>query len=82
MVITGSSDFHRLGLIFALIVGVVGLIVIGRDAVTLRLWEVTYGDLPVVVFGALIGLIEIAVVCLAAYGFVRLIGWVVNRLAW
>jgi hypothetical protein len=45
-----------------LIVGVVGLSVIARDAHTLRLWEVTYTDLPAVMLGALIGLIEIAVV--------------------
>ena len=48
-----------------------------RDAVTLRLWEVTYGDLPVVLFGALVALVEVAVVCLAVYGLVRAIGWVI-----
>ena len=61
-------------------VGAIGLVVIARDAATLRLWEVTYVDLPVVALGALIGLIEIAVVCLAAYGFVHAIGWIVGRL--
>ena len=50
---------------------------IARDAVTLRLWEVTYGDLPVVLFGALVGLVEVAVVCVAVYGLVRAIGWVI-----
>ena len=78
---TGSRGVHRLGLIFALMVGAVGLIVIARDAAKLRLWEVTYGDLPAVGLGALIGLIEIAVVSFAAYGFVRTLGWIVDRIA-
>jgi hypothetical protein len=52
-----------------------------RIALTLRLWEVTYGDLPVVLFGALIRLVEVAVVCLAATGLVRAIGWVIGGLA-
>jgi hypothetical protein len=39
MPVTGSRDFHRLGLIFGLIVALVGLIVIARDAVTLRAWS-------------------------------------------
>ena len=56
------EGFHRLGLLFALIVGVVGLLVIARDAQTLRLWEVTYADLPAMMLGALIGLIEVTVV--------------------
>lgn len=78
---TGSRGFHRLGLIFALIVGVVGLLVIARDAQTLRLWEVTYGDLPAVMVGAVIALIEIAVVSLSAYWFVRALSWIVDRIA-
>ena len=45
--------------------------------VILRLWEVTYGDLPVVIFGALVGLVEVAIVCLAVYGLVRATGWVI-----
>ena len=70
-------DFHRLGLVFALIAGAVDIVLIARDAVTLRLWEVTYSDLPVVLFGALVALVEVAVVCLAVYGLIRAIGWVV-----
>ena len=50
---------------------------IAHDAVTLRLWEVTYGDLPVV----LVGVVEVAVVCLAVYGLIRAIGWVINNFA-
>ena len=72
-----SFDFHRLGLVFALIAGTVDIVLIARDAITLRLWEVTYGDLPVVIFGALVGIVEVAVVCLAVYGLVRAIGWVI-----
>jgi hypothetical protein len=76
-----SRGFHRLGLISALIAGAVRIAFIAHDIVTLRLWEVTYGDLPVVLFGALIGLVEVAVVCLAVYGLVRAIGWVIGGLA-
>jgi hypothetical protein len=71
-----SPDFHRLRIIFALIAGAVDIVLIA-NAVTLRLWEVTYGDLPVVLFGALVGLVEVAVVSLSVYGLVRAIGWVI-----
>ena len=32
---------------------------------------VPQGDLPVVFYGALVGFVEVAVVCLAVYGLVR-----------
>jgi hypothetical protein len=76
-----SRGFHRLGLIFALIAPAVRIGFIAHDVVTLRLWEVTYGDLPVVFFGALVGLVEVALVCLAVYGVVRAIGWVIGGFA-
>jgi hypothetical protein len=76
-----SRAFHRLGLISALIAGAVRIAFIAHDVVTLRLWEVTYGDLPIVLFGALIGLVEVVVVCLAVYGLVRAIGWVIGGFA-
>jgi hypothetical protein len=69
-----SRDFHRLGIVIALMTGAVSLVLIAHDAVTLRLWEVTYGDLPVV----LVGVVEVAVVCLAVYGLIRAIGWVLT----
>jgi cell division protein FtsX len=70
-----SRDFHRLGILIALMAGAVSLVLIAHDAVTVRLWEVTYGDLPVV----LVGVVEVAVVCLAIYGLIRAIGWVINN---
>jgi hypothetical protein len=70
-----SRDFHRLGIIIAVMAGAVSLVLIAHDAVTLRLWRVTYGDLPIV----LVGVVEVAVVCLAVYGLIRAIGWVVNN---
>jgi hypothetical protein len=73
-----SRAFHRLGIALALIAGAVRIAFIAHDVVTLRLWEVTYGDLPVVFFGALVGLVEVAAVCLAVYGLVRAIGWVMG----
>jgi hypothetical protein len=71
-----SRDFHRLGIIIALMAGAVSLVLISHDAVTLRLWKVTYGDLPIV----LVGVVEVAVVCLAVYALIRAIGWVINNL--
>jgi hypothetical protein len=71
-----SRDFHRLGIIIALMAGAVSLVLIAHDAVTLRLWEVTYGDLPVV----LVGVVEVAVVCFAVYALIRAIGWVINNI--
>jgi hypothetical protein len=70
-----SRDFHRLGII-ALMAGAVSLVLIAHDAVTLRQWKVTYGDLPVV----LVGVMEVAVVCLVVYVLIRAIGWVINNI--
>ena len=70
-----SRDFHRLGIIIALMAGAVSLVLIAHDAVTVRLWKVTYGDLPIV----LVGVLEVAVVCLGVYGLIRAIGWVINN---
>ena len=33
------------------------------------------------VFGALVGVVEVAVLCLAVYGIVRAIGWVIGGFA-
>src|SRR5262245_10290212 len=73
-----SSGFHLLGLICALIAAAVRIAFIAHDIVTLRLWGVTYGDPPVVLFGPLIGLVEVAVVCVAVYGLVRALGWIIG----
>jgi hypothetical protein len=69
-----SRDFHRLGIVIALMAGAVSLVLIAHDAVTLRLWKVIYGDLSIV----LVGVVEVAIVCLAVYGLIRAIGWVIN----
>jgi hypothetical protein len=70
-----SRDFHRLGIIIALMVGAVSLVLIAHEAVTVRLWEVTYGDLRVV----LVGVVEVTVVCFLVYWLIRAIGWVINN---
>ena len=72
-----SRDFHRLGIFAALMAGAVSFVLIAHDAVTLRLWKVTYGDLPVV----LVGVAEVAIVCLVVYGLIRAIGWFINNFA-
>ena len=70
-----SRDFHLLGIVVALMAGAVSLVLIAHDSVTVRRWEVTYGDLPVV----LVGVVEVAVVCFSVYGLIRAIGWVINN---
>jgi hypothetical protein len=51
-------------------------VLIARDVVTLRLWEVPTATFPSI--GALVGLVEVVVVCVAVYGVVRAIGWVIG----
>jgi hypothetical protein len=72
-----SRDFHRLGIFAALMAGAVSVVLIAHDAVILRLWKVTYGDLPVV----LVGIVEVAIVCLLVYCLICAIGWFINNFA-
>jgi hypothetical protein len=80
MAAIGSWSFHRAGLILAFIVGAIGLFFIARDAMMLRLWEVGADKIPLLIFNMLSGLAEVAFACLAAYGLVRAVGWIVGRL--
>ena len=70
--------FHRLGLILAALLLVAGLAMMVVDAVHLKLWDASLSDLPVVVGGVLIGLFGLGLACLAVYGLVRAIGWVIG----
>jgi hypothetical protein len=78
-----SRGFHRLGLFLAAILLVVGLVFMALDLVHLKLFETLprLEDLPVLVFGILAGLIGLGVACLAVYGLVRAIGWVIGGFA-
>ena len=45
-----------------------------KDAIGLRLWDLTLGDIPILGRNISIALIGIGLVALAAYGLVRAIG--------
>jgi hypothetical protein len=60
---------------------VVGLVLIAMDVVHLKLWEVRADQLPMVITGFLVGLLEVSLACLAVYGIVRAIGWVIGGFA-
>jgi hypothetical protein len=51
------------------------------DAVRFKLWDAGQGDIPVLVAGALIALVGLGLACLAVYGVVRAIGWVIGDFA-
>jgi hypothetical protein len=76
-----SRGFHRLGLLLAAILFLMGLVMVVADGVHLRLWETKLSDLPVVIGGVLIGLLGLSLACLAVYGIVRAIGWVIGGFA-
>jgi Mg2+/Co2+ transporter CorB len=66
--------FHRLGIIVAAIVMTIGLAIIAAAVVRLELWEALHEDSLAIVLS--MALAPLAVLCLAAYGVVRAIGWV------
>ena len=76
-----SRGFHRLGLSLAAILLVVGLAAMAADAVHLRLWDVSRGELPTTVFGVVMAMTGLALACLALYGLIRAIGWVIGGFA-
>jgi hypothetical protein len=69
-----SRGSHRLGLLLASILFVIGLAFVVADIVHLRLWDIKLSDLPVVLGGVLIGLLGLTLACLAVYGIVRAVG--------
>jgi hypothetical protein len=60
-----------------------GLVFMALDLVHLRMFETLprLEDLPVLVFGISVGLIGLSLACLAVYGVVRAIGWVIGGFA-
>ena len=76
-----SRGFHRIGVFLSTFVLGVGMVLIISDAIRLRLWDVRLDDLPMVVGGVVLGLIGLALACLALYGLVRAIGWVIGGFA-
>ena len=74
-----SRNFHRLGLLVAAIILMAGLLLMAKDALGLRLWDLIPADIPILARGVAIGLAGIGLVSLAAYGMVRAIGWAVDK---
>jgi hypothetical protein len=76
-----SRGFHQLGLLLAATLLAIGLPLMVADPVRLKLWEAGQGDIPVLVFAVLIALVGLGLACLAVYGVIRAIGWVIGSLA-
>ena len=74
-----SRNFHRLGLLVAAIILTAGLLLMAKDALGLRLWDLIPADIPILAGGIAIGLTGIGLVSLAAYGIIRAIGWAIDR---
>jgi hypothetical protein len=74
-----SRNFHRLGLLVAALILTAGLLLMTKDALGLRLWDLIPSDIPILAGGIAIGLTGIGLVSLAAYGIVRAIGWAIEK---
>ena len=74
-----SRNFHRLGLVVAVIILTAGLLLMAKDALGLRLWDLIPADIPILAGGIAIGLTGIGLVSLAAYGIVRAVGWAIDK---
>jgi hypothetical protein len=71
--------YHRLGIIIAATVMAIGLAVSAAGMARLELWEVLQEDTLAIVLG--LALTALAAICLAVYGLVRAIGWVIRNFA-
>ena len=74
-----SRNFHRLGLLVAAIILMAGLLLMAKDALGLRFWDMIPADIPILAGGIAIGLTGIALVSLAAYAIVRGVGWAIDK---
>jgi hypothetical protein len=61
-----SRNFHRLGLLVAAIILLAGLLLMAKDALGLRFWDLVPADIPILGRNISIGLIGIGLVSLAA----------------
>ena len=76
-----SRGFHQLGLLLAATLLTMCLPLLVAEAVRLKLWDAGQGDIPVLIVGVLFALVGLGLVCLAVYGVVRAIGWVIGDFA-
>ena len=74
-----SRNFHRLGLFVAAMIFSAGLLLMAKDALGLRFWDLIPADIPILGRNISIVLIGIGLVSFAAYGIVRAIGWAIDR---
>jgi hypothetical protein len=74
-----SRNFHRLGLLVAGIILAAGLLLMVKDALGLRLWDLIPADIPILAGGIAVGLTAIGLASLAAYGIVRAIGLAIDK---
>ena len=74
-----SRNFHRLGLLVAALILAAGLLLMAKDALGLRFWDLIPADIPILAGGIAIGLTGIGLVSLAAYGIVRAMGWAIDK---
>ena len=74
-----SRNFHRLGLLVAALILLAGLLLMAKDALGVRFWDLIPADIPILAGGIAIGLIGIGLAGLAGYGIVRAIGWAVDK---
>jgi len=74
-----SRNFHRLGLLVAAIILIAGLLLMAKDALGVRFWDLIPADIAILAGGIAIGLTGIGLVSLAAYGIVRAVGWAIDK---
>jgi hypothetical protein len=74
-----AEIFIRLGLLVAAIILLAGLLLMAKDALGIRFWDLIPADIPILAGGIAVGLTGIGLFSLAAYGFVRAIGSAIDR---
>jgi hypothetical protein len=74
-----TRKFHWLGLLVAAMIVAAGLLLMVKDALGLRFWDLIPSDIPILAGGIAIGLTGIGLVSLASYGVIRAIGWAINK---
>ena len=74
-----SRNFHRLGLLVGAMTLAAGLLLMAKDALGIRFWDLIPADIPILAGGIAIGLTGIGLASLATYGIVRAIGWAIDK---
>ncbi|MGC2750228.1 MAG: hypothetical protein WA309_22650 [Pseudolabrys sp.] len=56
-----------------------GLLLMAKDALGIRFWDLIPADIPILAGGIAIGLTGIGLASLATYAIVRAIGWAIDK---